>query len=54
MCNAISQGYAGLMTFQGATNVTKWSATIRIDNTYSTDIILDGTSRYVEWIAIGV
>ena len=42
------------MTFQGATNVTKLSATIRIDNTFTADIILDGTSRYVEWIAIGV
>lgn len=54
MCNVISQGYAGQMTFQGVTNVTKSSATIRIDNTFTADIILDGTSRYVEWIAIGV
>ncbi len=54
LCNAISLGYAGDMTFQGATNVTRNSATIRIDNTFSTDINLDGTQRYVEWVAIGI
>lgn len=54
LCNAISLGYAGDMTFQGATNVTRNSATIRIDNTFSADINLDGTQRYVEWVAIGI
>ena len=54
MCNVISKGYAGSMTFQGATNVTKSSATIRIDNTFASDIALDESSRYIEWIAIGI